>query len=221
VVTLAPETENPVVEPERLPPGRHGIPREAVELSQKQRLHAAMVDLVADQGYLATNVEMVAKHAGVSKATFYENFANKEECFWSANDERFTELALVIDDGYENGGDRWQQKVRGGITALLHYLGTEKGFAHVVFVEALALGKAGLGRRQLVLTALRTYFEPKMRPEMAPLNVDHAELRAQATVDALAGLIFSNVLEGNIETLPGMVEDFVWIALQPYGGEDA
>lgn len=213
------EAQNGPTPPHRLPPGRHGLPREQVEASQRDRLLTAMVDLVAEEGYPAITVQDIAKRAGVSKATFYEYFKDREACFWTANDARFTALALAVNNGYENAGGSWQNRIRGGVTALMDYLAREKGFAKVVFIEALALGTTGLARRQLVLMALRSYFEPSMRPEMGKLAIERPDLTAEAVVDALAGMVFSRVLRDEVEQLPEMVDDFVWVALQPYGGE--
>lgn len=58
----------------RLPRGRHGLPREAVAESQRGRIQAAMIDVVAARGYADTRVVDVIGAAGVSRKTFYELF---------------------------------------------------------------------------------------------------------------------------------------------------
>lgn len=43
-----------------------------------------MARAVATRGYSATSVANVIELAGVSRTTFYEHFANKDECFLAA-----------------------------------------------------------------------------------------------------------------------------------------
>ena len=71
---------------ERLPRGRHGLPREAVTESQRNRIHQAMIEVVSERGYPETRVVDVIGVAGVSRKTFYELFDSKEDCFLAAYD---------------------------------------------------------------------------------------------------------------------------------------
>jgi len=89
----------------RLPPGR-STPPAVVKLNQRERLFAAMVAVAAEKGYPATSVTDLVELSGVSSRSFYQHFADKEECFLAALDEltaglqRLTEVALE-----ENGAD--------------------------------------------------------------------------------------------------------------------
>ena len=51
---------------ERLPRGRHGLPREAVTESQRNRIHQAMVEVVSERGYPETRVVDVIGVAGTA-----------------------------------------------------------------------------------------------------------------------------------------------------------
>src|ERR671930_1076961 len=78
--------EPPVVEVwpgprEPLPRGPHGLPRDVVVKSQRSRMLGALVEVVAEKGYVATTVADVIGRAGVSRTTFYEQFKDKEDCF--------------------------------------------------------------------------------------------------------------------------------------------
>src|SRR5580692_7927002 len=70
----------------RLPHGPNGMRREDVARNQRARLYGAMIESVAQRGYQATTVAHVIGLAGVSRRAFYEQFANKEECFLSTYD---------------------------------------------------------------------------------------------------------------------------------------
>ncbi len=62
----------------KMRPGRGNAPEES-ERSQRERLFGAMVAISSEQGYEATKIGDLAKLAGVSRAAFYEHFANKKE----------------------------------------------------------------------------------------------------------------------------------------------
>jgi AcrR family transcriptional regulator len=70
----------------RLPHGPHRLERNEVVLHQRARIHGAMVEAIACHGYEGTSVKQVITLAGVSRRSFYEQFANKEECFLTTFD---------------------------------------------------------------------------------------------------------------------------------------
>jgi AcrR family transcriptional regulator len=72
---------------ERLPRGPHGLTREQVQASQRQRILDAVLDVVGERGYAATTVADITSAAGVSRTTFYEQFQNKLDAFLTAYDE--------------------------------------------------------------------------------------------------------------------------------------
>src|SRR5580704_17048904 len=48
--------------------------------SQRERIVDALTQLVSDDGYPSVTVAKVIALAGVSRATFYEQFSDKEDC---------------------------------------------------------------------------------------------------------------------------------------------
>src|SRR5690348_8874337 len=70
----------------RLPRGPHRLDRRAVAQHQRVRIHGAMVQAVAGDGYDALSVRQVIALAGVSRRSFYEQFASKEACFLATFD---------------------------------------------------------------------------------------------------------------------------------------
>src|ERR1700755_3280476 len=64
-------------------PGQSG---QDVAAHQRGRIHAATIELVAEAGYRDLTATGIARVAGVSKRTFYENFKDKETCFLATYD---------------------------------------------------------------------------------------------------------------------------------------
>lgn len=97
-----------------------------------------MTELAARESYPAVSVTDVAAHAGVSSATFYEQFADKEDCLlatYRAAADRV--LARIPSDA---GADDWQVAMRDVLERLLGTLGEEPDAGRVLLVEALAGG---------------------------------------------------------------------------------
>src|ERR671916_3192876 len=73
-------------EPDTAPRGRHAPPLEVRQDRQRRRLYAAAAAVFAGVGYADATAEAIAREAGMSKATFYEHFDNKEDCIVSLFD---------------------------------------------------------------------------------------------------------------------------------------
>ena len=69
-----------------VPRGRHAPPLEVRLSVQRRRLFEAAADVFARVGYADASAEAISREAGMSKATFYEHFANKEECILALTD---------------------------------------------------------------------------------------------------------------------------------------
>lgn len=48
----------------------------------RQHIVAAAAELLAEQGYVATSLEQVAAHAGLTRGAIYYHFASKEALYW-------------------------------------------------------------------------------------------------------------------------------------------
>jgi len=130
-----------------LPRGRHAASREVVWESQRERLLVAMADAVAEKGYARVSVADVIGRAGVSRKTFYEQFANKEECFLAAYEAGVELLMEGIDEAVQAAAPDWIGAAQAGTTAYLEMLEANPSLARTFLVEVLAAGPQALARR--------------------------------------------------------------------------
>lgn len=140
---------------QRLPSGRHHLPREAVLASQRGRMLDAMMSAASEKGYAAVTIADVVQGAGVSRRTFYEHFADKEACFLAAYDtgveillERMRDTVSVL------GGDDWRAWTRASIESYLEALDARPHFAQSLHVEVFAAGPAAHARRAEIISLL-------------------------------------------------------------------
>jgi AcrR family transcriptional regulator len=127
-----------------------------ISSSQRARLLAAMANVVAEKGYAATTVADVVSAAGVSRSTFYELFASKEQCFLDAYDDGVEDLLQAVRDAVHAAPDDWRAQLRAGIRAYLARLARTDHFARVYIDEVHAVGAAALEARA---TALRRFAD--------------------------------------------------------------
>ena len=134
-----------------LPRGPHRLAREVILASQRGRMLEAMAEAVSGKGYGATTVADVVGRAGVSRKTFYEHFANKEECFLAAYDVGVDALLHALLESVRDLDPR--DPLPALDTAVRCYLDTlaaNPTFARTFLVEVLAAGPRALDRRAAV-----------------------------------------------------------------------
>jgi AcrR family transcriptional regulator len=136
----------------RLPRGRHKIPREDVVASQRERMLDAMTEAVAERGYVATSVADVLVRAQVSRATFYQHFTDKQDCFMAAYEHSVAAMFQALSAGLTAGSgvsaaDRIDDTVRAYLTALQD----NPAGARTFLVEVYAAGQPALERRAATL----------------------------------------------------------------------
>jgi len=139
-------------ETRRLPRGSHGIPPDVVARNQRERLVAAMAEECAEGGYAEASVAGVAKRAGVSSATFYEQFGDKQDCMLAAHRQLVGRLLEAVDaaDAQETGS----QRAGGTLHTLLALLAADPPSARLLTVEILAAGREGSKRHDAMVEAI-------------------------------------------------------------------
>jgi AcrR family transcriptional regulator len=132
---------------EPLPHGPHGLSRAQVAASQRERLMSALTELLAEGGYAAVTIRELAGRAGVSRAAFYDHFADKDSCLFAAYDRFATVLLDAMSAGVDDSTP-WSAFID---TTLEGYLGTleaNPGAARAFVVEMDAAGPAARRRRR-------------------------------------------------------------------------
>jgi AcrR family transcriptional regulator len=199
----------------RLPPGRHGLPREFVVENQRQRIAAGMIQVVAERGYHETSVSQIAAASGVSRRTFYGYFKSKEDCFFDTYEmvadfllSRMEEAAVA-----ERG---WPAAVRAKLRAMLEVYSANPDLVRFSLIAPNAAGPPLADRYRDFLERLLSDLG-KRRPRNSRRPGDAAE---HGLVGGLAALIVDKVEAGEGERLPDLLPDLTELALTPYLGRD-
>jgi AcrR family transcriptional regulator len=132
--------------------GRHAPPLEVRLPLQRERLLRAAAVEFAEKGYGNTGSESISRRAGMSKATFYEHFANKEDCIMALFDRAAEVIAAAMADAARSAdrGDAAARR-RAGTRAFLKVISEHPEYARTLLVEIIAAGPEPAARRDQIL----------------------------------------------------------------------
>src|ERR1043165_6928538 len=121
-----------------IPRGRHAPPLEVRQDRQLQRLSEAAAAVFARTGYADASAEAISREAGMSKATFYEHFANKEDAILALFDAAADQVRSGIAASRE--GTTRDERVHQGVRAFLSALVAFPDHARTLLVEIVGAG---------------------------------------------------------------------------------
>jgi AcrR family transcriptional regulator len=202
----------------RLRPGPNGLPRGKVTEIQRSRMLAAAVEAVEEVGYARMTVAQVIGRAKVSRKTFYDVFADREDCFLAALEQAIAQARAPLREAYEQEPG-WRDGVRSGLTALLMFLDDEPGLARLCLVDALGAGPRVLERRAQVLEELAEVVD---RGRFVTSAVrEPPEVAAEGVVGAVFAVLHTRLLEGSKEPFTDLLGSLMNMIVLPYLGARA
>jgi len=220
-------------------PAVDGLPREHVSEIQRMRILSAMAEVASEKGAGSVTVAHVVTRAGVSRRTFYDLFADREECFLAAFGEAIDRVSAQVIEAYEREGS-WRERIRAGLWALLVFLDEEPATARLCVVESLAAGPRVLERRAVVLRALvRAIDEGRsatgrsatgrsttlrggtVRGGTGRKTAQLPPLTAEGVVGAVLSVIHTRLSEPRAKPLTGLLGELMGVIVMPYLGQAA
>ncbi len=174
-----------------------------------------MMRTVADEGYGRTSVEAVLRRAGISRLTFYQQFADKEDCFLQAYDTAVAQLMAIVLEAYRQP-KQWAERVRFGLEALLETLSNEPDLARMAMVEVLAAGPRAIARYTNAVNSFMPLFEAGRTETRYGTQLPSQTERV--IVGGIASVITHRVAAGEAERLCELLPDLLYFALTPFLG---
>ncbi|HEV2857727.1 MAG TPA: TetR/AcrR family transcriptional regulator [Solirubrobacterales bacterium] len=211
-----------MIEPEedlrrwRLPRGRHGLPRELVERSQRERLLAAVVKVTVAKGYESTTVGDILGEAGVGRESFYELFDDKLDCMLAAHKLLVDDLEERVRDTYLTE-EPWSERMRRALSVTLDWFAADADAARFTLVELSTVGPAFRPIFQAEFARAVALLEDGMgddapKPELAQAN--------SLAVGTILARIYEEIVLGRAAKLPNLLSDLTYELLVPFIGEE-
>jgi AcrR family transcriptional regulator len=197
---------------ERLPRGPHRLDHKQVIRNQRTRLHGAMVEAVAAEGYEGASIRQLVGLAGVSRRSFYELYANKQECFLATFDSIAASAIKRIRRAYRASEGDLEDRLRAAFEAFAEGVATGWKDARLVIVEAQTAGPAGLVRlRRTTAICERMLFSSfALAPDASPLPMP----AIRGIVGGLHAAMSMCLRERGPQQLPALAEEMLrWTLL--------
>ncbi len=200
-----------------LPRGRHGLSRDAVARSQRERLLEAAALVTADRGYEATTVADILAAAGVGRESFYELFEDRRACVLAAHGALVDDLVEEVRAAYAGPGE-WIERCRAALRALLDWFAADPALGRFLLVEAAAVGpefheifQAGFDR---FVEVIDSGLDADL-PDPSPLPA------TSLAVGAAIARVYGEVAAGRTADLPALLPQLTYETLVPFLGEAA
>lgn len=199
-----------------LPRGPHGLSRDEVVRSQRERLLAAMTEAVADKGYADTVVADVVSRSGVSRATFYQLFRDKDDCFRAAYEAHAELVATVMTAGLEQlrqSDEAPLDKLDRVLSLYLASLASAPALARVFLVEVYAAGPRLIEQRRRSLEQFVDVVAATHEGEDGLLGTrPEQRFAAELIVGAVSSMVTNIVGSGDLDQLAGLHEQLMDLA---------
>jgi AcrR family transcriptional regulator len=191
---------------------------ELVNSPKREKILTGMLEEVGSAGYDATSVRTVLARAGLYRQAFYDNFADKDDCYRSAFDTgvgRLEALAVAAAASAES----WTGKLRAGLAAILGFLDSQADVGRALFVEVHAAGPEALARRAEAMKRAADFID------LARLESGEAEspprIAPEGIVAGIHAVVHSRLSMGASEGFGELLPEFMYFAVLPYFGAEA
>jgi AcrR family transcriptional regulator len=182
---------------------------------QRSRLLAATVAAIEQIGYERTTVAQITGRARVSRRTFYDLFANREECI-AAVLQRTAEQVRSELETADLAGLAWRERMHRGLWAILCFLDREPVLARVVVVDAQRGDGPVLAAREAIVRALVDLVDEGCTEKT---GAGCSELTAEGVLGATLAIVYRDLARGKPrERLTRLFSELLGVILLPYLG---
>jgi AcrR family transcriptional regulator len=203
-------------DPGQLPSGKHGLPRRYISANQRQRLLHGVALAIAESSYASVTVADITRAAKVSRRTFYEHFADKDECFAAAYEDA---LGRVLGElaAARTRHTEWPDQVRAAVEAFVDIVVADPPLGRLCLLEVTAVGGGALARRDATMEAfVASLLEGA--PAHALGDAAVAQLTAELVVGGIAQVVNTRLMQGRVPSLRDDLSGMVYCALVPFCG---
>jgi AcrR family transcriptional regulator len=181
-------------------------------------LLSAAVELIQEAGYARMTVAQVVNRAGVSRKTFYEVFADREDCFLAAFEQTHSQAWRAATEacGSESG---WRGRVRSGLGRLLVLMEEEPGLAKLWIIEAQVAGERVLQRRAAALQQFANVIHQGR--SAATGQHEPPDVTALGVVGGVFAVLHARLLKGAEGAPSDLLNPLMSMIVLPYLGPEA
>jgi AcrR family transcriptional regulator len=119
--------------------------------TQRDRLVAAMGELIAELGETVIGVHHVCQRAGISRRTFYELYVDRDACLLDTLGVAQDRLLTCVDEAVVTVGPDWEDRAVAATRAVVGTLCADRVLGYLCVAAPLAAGEAALALRRATI----------------------------------------------------------------------
>jgi AcrR family transcriptional regulator len=176
--------------------------------TQRRRLLTGMVTAANRGGYARASVSAVIAEARVSRPTFYEYFADRDDCFLAALQE--IQRGLLDDIRRALTRPASQDPMGAAVAAIVAFASTKPATARFLMSESMAAGAPALDARDEGIVDIEQAVEESYRKLDAQTAV--VDVRPRMIIGGIYRLLASRLRRGEPQTSATLEDLTRWIA---------
>jgi AcrR family transcriptional regulator len=181
-----------------------------------ERILLGFTRAVVARGFPTLTIPPLAAETGISNATFYQHFENKNDALFAALDLSGAQLKAAVLPAATRES-HWPQAVRRAVEALCAFLASEPDYARLQAVEVYSAGPEALAHRD---RAWEEIIEELVPAGPIVERTEAAVLALHASSGGVYALIYERVRRGELESLLGLPPLLTYLMLSPLIGPD-
>jgi AcrR family transcriptional regulator len=191
-------------------------PRRFIVNNTYERIQLAAVRVVAAKGYHATSVRDICAEANISARSFHEHFSSKEEAVFSGVEAGVDRVMGFCQEVYRSSSS-WPDAIWDGMHTYAEWTANEPAFARTGIVELLSVGPSALE----LMHSLMDAFSIFLQPGYDLLEPSAAGSLDQAVTQRFFELLYIQITQHSVETVPTIIPELVRTILTPFMGPQA
>jgi len=188
-----------------------------VSSPKRQRILEGMLEAVGDAGYDAASVRTVLDQTGLYRQAFYDEFADKDECYLEAlkyGVAKFEAIAKAA-GATETG---WRSQLRAGIAAVLDALDADPAAGRALVVEVHAAGAEALKIRAEAMKQITDFIDSARHASNG--TESPPPIAAEGIVAGMHAVVHAKLAAGDGSGFRELLPDFMYFAVLPYFGAE-
>ena len=184
----------------------------------RERLLESILLVSGELGYERATVKLVIERAGTSRATFYNHFEDKEDCFVEAYfeaSEWLYERVLAL----ARRQPTWRDGLRVGLAEFLEFCAHNPAIAKALFIEAHAVGGEALAQHDRLMERVSGAIDD-VRRETGPAQSPPA-MTSAFMVGAIEALITAKLSNDEAGKAPELLPGILHFVVMQYLGKEA
>jgi AcrR family transcriptional regulator len=183
------------------------VAADARKSTQRGRLLGGMLTAANGRGYAGANVSSVIAHAGVSRPTFYDYFANKDECFLALHEQLARELLERLTPALAQ--EPSERALQAAVAALVEHSVAEPDQAQFLLNETLAGGPRALDARDRLIDQIERIVE-RRRADVAA-DAPTPDVPTRVVIGGLQWLLVPRLRRGERDAAEFLAAMIAWI----------